>query len=597
MELIDRVEISYFRSIYKEQLDGVKGTNVLFGRNDSGKSNVLRALNLFFNNQTNPGQNFNFERDFCHARLAEADVPDRDIRKFVYVKLSINTPRTWRPSLGEHFWVKRQWSVTRQEDPLLESSIQDDSKQQYLTRFLNRVRFHYIPAIKDRRIFEHLLGNIYRVVSSHEAFGASLSDFSSALQARTESLTKGLSEGLGVTSVISPPDDLTDLFRSLDFETRSEQGDSYSLTLQRGDGIQVRHIPTILAFLSDAGSQDFHLWGFEEPENSLELANAIEEAKVFRQYGQDANKQIFLTSHSPAFFALENPDVARYFVSRSEQREERLTSVLRPISPDDDESPSELMGETPHLPVISAYLKKADQRIEELRAQGDRLAQSLQDRDKSLVFVEGESDQIVFGAVWEVLIGGERPFDFESASGTTKMESLGRDGRVISRLAPERKVFALVDNDAAGRDLYSNKRLRDGGAWEQHNSNQVWWCRLPFEDGFRSFMEAKKIAKSHWPGSLENLFPPSVRQEAVDEGELRMTKVPHDELLDSQWYPKIGEVLPPNEPPERFYVLKIDHATKVSFATWIAEQLPGRPDLVESLRPVFEGLAKIVAED
>lgn len=47
MELIKQVEIAYFRSIYKDDLNNCSGTNVIFGRNDAGKSNVLRALNLF----------------------------------------------------------------------------------------------------------------------------------------------------------------------------------------------------------------------------------------------------------------------------------------------------------------------------------------------------------------------------------------------------------------------------------------------------------------------------------------------------------------------------------------------------------------------
>ena len=34
------------------KLDDVKDVTVLSGKNDCGKSNVLRALNLFFNNQT-----------------------------------------------------------------------------------------------------------------------------------------------------------------------------------------------------------------------------------------------------------------------------------------------------------------------------------------------------------------------------------------------------------------------------------------------------------------------------------------------------------------------------------------------------------------
>ena len=45
MKLIQSVEIGYFRSIYKQKLDKLEGVTVLFGRNDSGKSNVLRALN------------------------------------------------------------------------------------------------------------------------------------------------------------------------------------------------------------------------------------------------------------------------------------------------------------------------------------------------------------------------------------------------------------------------------------------------------------------------------------------------------------------------------------------------------------------------
>lgn len=594
LKLITRVEVAYFRSIYKERLDKLEGTNVLFGRNDAGKSNVLRALNLFFNGETNRGQPFVFDRDLCHARLAEAD-PTRNIRKFAYVKLWFDTPETWRQSLGDEFWVKKQWSITRETDPHFDSSIAERRRHQYLTRFLKRVRFHYVPAIKDRRIFEQLLAEIYSVVASQAGFADSLLGFSETLRERTDALTAGLAEQLAVNSIISPPDDLTDLFRSLDFETNSEEGDSYSLTLQRGDGIQVRHIPAILGFISDQSAEEFHIWGFEEPENSLELANAIEEAALFSRYGEDANKQVFLTSHSPAFFALKSPSVARYFVSRSEARGARLTSKLTRLT--GDELAGDLMGETPHLPVISSYLSEAHAKIVALQDEGDGLATELAERDRSVLFVEGESDRTILAVAWDVLIGGERPFDIEDSSGTTKMEALGSDGRVINRLAPERRVFVLVDNDRAGRGLYSHGRLGDGANWVRHNSNGVHWCRLPFAAPFAAFMGATGIPKAHWPGCLENLFEPALRKQALAEGALALTDVPHEELLDPQRYPAIQPYITGDGADERFWVLGTDPATKLGFADWIAERAQADASTVEVLRTTLERLDDLLKAD
>lgn len=593
MDLIKGLEIGYFRSIYKIRLDGLEGVNIFFGRNDSGKSNLLRALNLFFNNETNPGQEFNFARDLCHARLAEAEQAT-DVRKFVYVKIWFATPPSWQASLGEGFWVKKQWSVTREADPLFDSSIREHRLQQYLTRFLNRVRFHYVPAIKDRRIFEHLQGEIYKVISRHQAFAASLSDFANALRERTDDLTTGLRTSLNVNSVISPPEDLTDLFRSLDFETNSELGDSYSLTLQRGDGIQVRHIPEILAFLSDRSHEDFHIWGFEEPENSLELANAIDEAKRFCEYGRANNKQVFLTSHSPAFFALDNGDVVRIFVSRSEKHDGRLTSKVNAISRDSHDAPGELMGETPHLPVISTYLKDAHAHIEALTQEGQQMAEQLGRLNRSIVFVEGDSDEIILRAAWETLVGVARPFEFEVATGTMKMESLAKDGRVINRLAPERTVLAVVDNDAAGRAVYRNGRLDGGGRWKQHNSNKVFWCRLPVLGAFRDFMNRVQVPEASWPGCLENLFTPELRTLAVRAGALQLTTAPYPELLTAEIYPRICEFLANGNIPERFFLLSTSEDSKIPFADWVATRARRFPDILAPLRPVVEGIHRIL---
>ena len=50
MQLIQKIEIENFRSSVSVNLSNLSDLVVFAGANDSGKSNILRALNLFFNN-------------------------------------------------------------------------------------------------------------------------------------------------------------------------------------------------------------------------------------------------------------------------------------------------------------------------------------------------------------------------------------------------------------------------------------------------------------------------------------------------------------------------------------------------------------------
>lgn len=594
MRLIQQVEVAYFRSFYKDQIQDCADTNVIFGRNDAGKSNLLRALNLFFNNQTSPGNAFVFERDLNHSRRAVAEGA-AGIKKFVYVKIWFKTPANWRASLGEEFWVKKQWSVTTESDPHLEWSAPQGAQaaqRQYLTRFLNKVRFHYVPAIKDRRIFESLQAEIYNVVSQDAAFRHSLDDFANGLRDRTLALSEGLLDTLKTTSAIAPPQDLTDLFRSLDFETTSEAGDAYSLTLQRGDGIQVRHIPPILAFLSDRSSKDFHIWGFEEPENSLELATAIEEAETFRGFGRQNNKQIFLTSHSPAFFSLEGDDVTRHFVSRSRETEGRLNSSIEKISP--GALPSELMGETPHLPVISHYLREAHEKLTQSKLDQKEIAEELRNHNQTALFVEGESDRIVIAKAWEIITDTPLPFTIVSANGTTKMKGLAAEGSVFKQLLPNRKIFALVDNDREGRDLKVEKRLEGGGKWVQAHTG-VHWCRLPFSTELRGLMEDLQVAQAFWPGTLENLVPIATRQRAMGENSYALLTTPYDELCAKQQLTSVMPYAAVRDDGKHLLILSPSGDCKIAFAEWLVRQAEADAGVMEPLRSTILGLQASLA--
>ncbi len=66
------IQIENFRSIKNILLD-VTNLTVLVGQNDSGKSNTLRALNLFFNGETDSNQPFDFVKDNHVLNKPKAD--------------------------------------------------------------------------------------------------------------------------------------------------------------------------------------------------------------------------------------------------------------------------------------------------------------------------------------------------------------------------------------------------------------------------------------------------------------------------------------------------------------------------------------------
>ena len=182
MQLIDEIEISYFRSFYKFKLRDLQNLNVIFGKNDSGKSNVVRALSLFFSGEMDNGIPYDFETEFCDQRLRES-LASEDVRKFLYVKVTFNTPKSYQRSLGKQFYVKRQWTVSRGSNYIEEFSASIPSNKRHIaTRFLNKIRFIYIPAIKDISIFEMLLTNIYDTLANNLAFQNAVDAFTGEVQ-------------------------------------------------------------------------------------------------------------------------------------------------------------------------------------------------------------------------------------------------------------------------------------------------------------------------------------------------------------------------------------------------------------------------------
>lgn len=84
---IKELRIKNFRSIVKGDIS-LNNLSVFVGNNDVGKSNILKALNLFFNGETDYAKPLDFSQDYCkHAPFRKKKAPK------IIIELTLHAPR------------------------------------------------------------------------------------------------------------------------------------------------------------------------------------------------------------------------------------------------------------------------------------------------------------------------------------------------------------------------------------------------------------------------------------------------------------------------------------------------------------------------
>ena len=314
MITIKSVSIKNFRSIVDERIE-LKDFSCFVGNNDSGKSNVLKALNLFFNDETDYGVPLNFDEDYSlFAKRGKKQA------KEISVELEIIVPDTFKER-GVKKWKK----IWRKEGLHYDNMVSLFNSGSRGLTYISRIKYLYIPAVKSNEYFKGLLSDMYfsMTQTADGALRTLNKRYSSELQKLTLDLTNQIKDVLKLRSAVQMPSNLSMLFRDLSFSTSDTQARNIDLS-RRGDGIKARHIPPILRFIqhntennrpkrSISGS---YIWGFEEPENGVEYLSCFQMAREFFSYISDC--QILITTHSPAFFmqCTGNQSV-RFFTSKS----------------------------------------------------------------------------------------------------------------------------------------------------------------------------------------------------------------------------------------------------------------------------------------
>lgn len=447
MELITKIETNYFRSIYGETVKDVSHCNVFVGTNDCGKSNFLRALNLFFNNETGYDEDLNFIQDVTHFRQQEA--VDTKGRLTIWMKVHFINTLGWQ-TLPKKFWIKKVWNRYSQF-PEISSNIKSNSTT---TRFLNKICFHYVPAVKERDIFQDYLSILYETLADSQniQFDEPANNLSAAINEATTQLSDRIETSLKVKSRIKIPSDFQTIFEKLEFTTKQDDVDVP--LANRGDGLQVRHIPHILDYVS-RHNKKLNVWGYEEPENSLEMSNCFHLAEQFNQTFNKKN-QIFITSHSPAFYGMSGDNVSHYLVRKafreSANSEKEITEIkkITDMSAIDSE-----------LGVAQLVMSRSAEAYSEIKSLREANA-TLKSFAMPTLLTEGDTDVEILETAWKKLYPErDMPFKISSCDLSSSNQAKAGAGQLKKVLEATTRGeslqrIGLFDNDPEGRKCFDN---------------------------------------------------------------------------------------------------------------------------------------------
>lgn len=496
---IEKLEIKHFRCFdggVKQpnvELINLRDVNIISGANDSGKSNVLRALNLFFNNEILPGVPFNLERDLCKLQKKRSDkrVQEKrqsgakDVRqRDLWVKIKVHFNNTKPGILPKHFYVEKIWDGTKNgmrcaSNHKAKNLTENQSRaaEGQLTQFLKQFRFEYVPAIKDREYFRYLFGKLQEALfekDSSAKFKQHSRTFNDLLLKETVTLFEDFKKDTNIEAKFDIPSTLFDFVRTLSVTTENE----ISL-FERGDGIQARFLPDILNEIYRGQKKKKVIWGFEEPENSYEDKNLRKLRDDFLNI-YATTKQIFLTTHSFNILSLDSSNVSKYRVWKPNPFATSLiTQANNPhdrlhLEKTELEKLEEELGIFELTSELDELYRKKEEELNIIREQKNKIESMIISQNKPLLFVEDTYIQ-PYMIAWlrlnnidfnkdnfEQKFNDSAPFFIYSAEGASNLAGFLRCKNID--YLKDKKIIGLFDFDHEG--VFQFKSCENGSFWK-----------------------------------------------------------------------------------------------------------------------------------
>ncbi|MEK7383471.1 MAG: AAA family ATPase [Elusimicrobiota bacterium] len=333
MKLISKVEIDHFRSIRNETIDGLGDFTAFAGLNNSGKSNVLRALNAFFRDQTDSGLRVDFAQDYYRHDLKTKKSKLFSITVKFDLPASFKFRRGLEPIeklLGRSFTIRKLWMRNRPEPHYYLNNFENPLSLELraqIEQFLALISFRYIPnrvlpldiiRSEHKALRDVLVRRLAKEAKKQESVFAAIGKTSETLIKSLQSAVHEACPDVGSIRLATPLA-WQDLIFAFGYKLRTN--DSELDDTAQGSGIQSLLMLETLSLIDRDYFQKFGwrqaaIWAVEEPESSLHTSLEAKVASYLAKIAsaEDNRLQVFCTTHSDLM--LQNAD-QNYFVTMS----------------------------------------------------------------------------------------------------------------------------------------------------------------------------------------------------------------------------------------------------------------------------------------
>lgn len=346
MKIIEKIEIHRFRSISDASIK-IDDLNIFSGKNNSGKSNILRALNLFFNGDSSFNQKYDFYKDYNQAFTGQAGGKRA-------TKITLHFGKQGDAALGAPFSITRIFQFGRDVETIYHSTdenIQNKIKKndgninRQFTIFLNKIEYYYIPAVRDKKFVQNLLLLFEKLIEhdSGKDFAEKIGELSDILKIKSEDISADFEKFIGLPTRAALSSKASDLLGTIEINVKTgieivrrtkaegKKKENVEVNLfSSGDGILMSYLAYFLAHICKKISNKIFIWGFEEPENSLEYSKVQTIAGEFYNDFRN-NAQILITTHSPAFVNLKDKEKVCFYRVYIEPKDQKQSSKIKTL--------------------------------------------------------------------------------------------------------------------------------------------------------------------------------------------------------------------------------------------------------------------------